>query len=94
MAMLVEVHLPPINKCRVLRKDSLQGIRNMERATQDDYITHRSIHENNHASTFMIIRIKHNPTIFAVDLRTWKELHKMVTSHTGQYTKTIMHQPS
>ena len=99
-------------------------------ATQDGYITHRSIHEkiimhqpswsyassisqpfwrwsyqhgksyarglhhtpintrkDYHASTFMIIRIKHNPTIMAVDLWAWKELHKMVTSHTDQYTK-------
>ena len=104
----------------------------MERATQDGYITHRSIHEKNimrqlswsyassitqpswrwsykhgksyarwlhhtpintrkeyHASTFMIIRIKHNPTILALELSTWKELHKMVTSHTDQYTKRI-----
>ena len=67
---------------------------NRERATQDGYITHRSIHESNHASTFMIIRIKHNPTILALELWTWKELHKMVTSDTDQYTKTIMHQPS
>ena len=42
-----------------------------------------------HASTFMIIRIRHNPTILALDLSTWKELHKMVTSHTDQYTKRI-----
>ena len=40
-----------------------------------------------HASTFMIIRVKHNPTILALELSTWKELHKMVTSHTDQYTK-------
>ena len=40
-----------------------------------------------HVSTFMIIRIKHNPTIFALELSTWKELRKMVTSHTDQYTK-------
>ena len=40
----------------------------MEKAKQDGYITHRSTHEINHASTFMIIRIKHNPTIFAVEL--------------------------
>ena len=43
--------------------------------------------KDSHASTFMIIRIKHNPTIGAVELSTWKELHKMVTSHTNQYTK-------
>ena len=42
-----------------------------------------------HASTFMIIRIKHNPTILALELSTWKELHKMVTSHTDQYTKSL-----
>ena len=42
-----------------------------------------------HASTFMIIRIKHNPTILALELLTWKELHKMVTSHTDQYTKRL-----
>ena len=102
----------------------------MERATQDGYITHRSIHEkvilhqpsrpyassitqpscrwsyqhgksytrwlhhtpiktrkDYHASSFMIIRIKHNPTILALELLTWKELHEMVTSHTDQYTK-------
>ena len=44
-----------------------------------------------HASTFMIIRIKHsikhNTTILALELSTWKELRKMVTSHTDQYTK-------
>ena len=104
----------------------------MERATQDGYITHRSIHENiimhqpswsnassitqpswlwsyehgksytgwlhhtpiktqedYHLSTFMIIRIKHNPTILALELSTWKELRKMVTSHTDQYTKRL-----
>ena len=42
-----------------------------------------------HASTFMIIRIKHNPTILALELSTWKELHKMVMSHIDQYTKRI-----
>ena len=42
-----------------------------------------------HASTFMIIRIKHNPTILALELLTWKELHKMVTSHADQYTKRL-----
>ena len=104
----------------------------MERATQDCYITHRSIHEKNimhqpswsyassiiqpswlwsyehrksytrwlhrtpintrkdyHVSTFMILRIKHNPTILALELSTWKELRKMVTSHTDQYTKRL-----
>ena len=104
----------------------------LERATQDGYITHRSIHEkiimhqpswsyassitqpsfrwnykhgksyaiwlhhtpiktrkDYHASTFMITRIKHNTTILAVELSTWKELRKMVTSHIDQYTKTI-----
>ena len=42
-----------------------------------------------HASTFMIIRIKHNTTILALELSTWKELRKMVTSHTDQYTKRL-----
>ena len=97
----------------------------MQRATQDGYITHRSIHEkiimhqtswsyascitqppwrwsyqhrksyarslhhtpintrkDYQASNFMIIRITHNPTILALELSTWKELHKMVNSHT------------
>ena len=35
-----------------------------------------------HASTIMIIRINHNPTILPLELSTRKELHKMVTSHT------------
>ena len=104
----------------------------MERATQDGYVTHRSIQEkiimhqppwsyvssitqlswrwgyqhgksytrwirhtpintrkDYHASTFMIIRIKHNPTILVLELSTWKELHKMVTSHTDQYTRRL-----
>ena len=104
----------------------------MEIATQDGYITHRSIHEkiimhqpswsyvssiihpswhwsykhgkryarwlhhtpintrkDYHASIFMIIRIKHNPTILALEILTSKELHKMVTSHTDQYTKWL-----
>ena len=102
----------------------------MGRATQDDYIKHRLIHEKvimhqpswsyasslpqlswhwrhkhgksyarllrhtpintrkvYHASTFIIIRIKHNPIILALELSTWKELHNMVTSHTDQNTK-------
>ena len=42
-----------------------------------------------HVSTFMIIRIKHNPTILALELSTWKELRKMVTSHTDQDTKRL-----
>ena len=42
-----------------------------------------------HASTSMIIRVKHNPNILAFELLTWKELHKMVTSHTDQYTKKL-----
>ena len=42
-----------------------------------------------HASTFMIIRIKHNPTILALELSIWKELLKMVTSHTDHYTKRL-----
>ena len=42
-----------------------------------------------HASTLMIIRIKKNPTILALELSTWKELHKMVTSHSDQNTKRL-----
>ena len=104
----------------------------MKRATQDVYITHRSIHEkiimhqpswslassvnqpfwlwsyehgknyarwlhhtpintqkDYHASTFMIIRVKLIPTILALELITRQELHKMVTSHTDQYTKRL-----
>ena len=41
------------------------------------------------ASTFMIIRIKHNPIILALELSTWKVLHKMTTSHAHQYTKRL-----
>ena len=41
------------------------------------------------ASIFMIIRIKQKPTILALELSTWKELQKMVTSHTDQYTKRL-----
>ena len=37
----------------------------------------------------MIIRIKHNPTSLALELSTWKKLHKKVTSHTDQYTKRV-----
>ena len=102
------------------------------RATEDGYITHRSIHEkiimhqpswsyassitqpswrwsyqhgksytrwlhhtpmktrkDYHASTFMIMRFKHNRTSLALELLTWKEPHKMVTSHTDQYTKSL-----
>ena len=108
------------------------GVMSIERATQDGYITHRSIHEKiimhqpswsyapsktqpswfwsyehgksytiwlyhtpiktqkvYHVSTFLIIRIKHNPTILALELSTWKELCKMITSHTDQYTKRL-----
>ena len=42
-----------------------------------------------HASTFMIIRIKHNPTTLSLELSTLKELRKMVTSHTDQNTKRL-----
>ena len=42
-----------------------------------------------HESTFMTICIKHNSTILALELSTCKELHKMVTSHTDQYTKRL-----
>ena len=108
------------------------GVINMEGASQNGYITHRSIHEMiimhqpswsyalsktqpswlwsyehgksytrwlHHtsiktrkdylASTFMIIRVKHKPTILALKISTWKELHKMVISHTDQYTKRL-----
>ena len=108
------------------------GVMSMERATQNGYITHRTIHEKNivhqsswsyassitqpswrwsyqhgksytrwlyhtpintrkdyHASAIKIIRIKHNPTILALELSTWKELHKMVTSHTDQNAKRL-----
>ena len=108
------------------------GVINMERATQDGYITHRSIHEkiimhqlswsyassitqpfcrwsyqhgksyarwlhhtpiktrkDYHASTFMIIRIKHNPIFLSLELSTRKKLRKMVTSHTDQNTKRL-----
>ena len=108
------------------------GVMSMERATEDGYITQRSIHEkvimyqpswsyassitqpswrwsyqhgksyarwlhhtpintrkDYHASTFMIIRIKHNPTILALELLTRKELHKVVTLHTDQHTKKL-----
>ena len=37
----------------------------------------------------MIICVKHKPTILALELSTWKELRKMVTSHTDQYTKRL-----
>ena len=108
------------------------GVMSMGRATQDGYITHRSIHEkfimhqpswsyassitqpfwrwsyqhgksyarwlhhtsvntriDYHASTFMIIGNKHYPTILALELWAMKELHKMITSHTHQYTKRL-----
>ena len=108
------------------------GVINMERAMQDGYITHWSIHEKivmhqpswsyassitqpswrwsyqygksytrwlhhtpintrkeYHASNFMIIRIKHNQAILALELWAWRELHKMVISHTDQYTKRL-----
>ena len=44
--------------------------------------------KDDHASTFMI-RVKHNPIILALESSTWKELHKMVTSHTDQYRKRL-----
>ena len=43
----------------------------------------------NHVKTFMIIRVKHNPAILVLELWTWKELRKMVTPHTDQYTKRL-----
>ena len=42
-----------------------------------------------HASNFMIIPVKHKPTILALESLTWKELHKLVRSHTDQYTKRL-----
>ena len=45
--------------------------------------------KDHHASTFMIIGVKHNPTILTLEVSTWKELHKMVTSHIDQYTKIL-----
>ena len=105
----------------------------MERATQDDYVTHRSIHGKiimhqpswsyvssitqlswrwgyqhgksytrwlnhipirtrkvYHASTFMIIRIKHNPTILALELVTWKSYTRWL-HHTPINTRKIYH---
>ena len=47
--------------------------------TQKDY----------HVPTFMILGIKHNPTTLALGLSTWKELRKMVTSHTDPYTRRL-----
>ena len=37
----------------------------------------------------MIIRVKHNPAILALELSTWKELRKMFTSHTDQNTERL-----
>ena len=42
-----------------------------------------------HASTFMIIRIKHKATILALELSTRKELHQMVPSHSDKNTKRL-----
>ena len=55
------------------------------------WLHHTPIHtrKDYHVSTFMIIRIKHKPIILALELSTWKELRKMVTSHTDQYTKRL-----
>ena len=107
-------------------------ILNIERATQDGYISQRSIHEkiimhqpsrsyassitqpswlwsykhgksyatwlhhtpintgkDYHSKTFMIIRIKQNPTILTLESSTWKELRKLVTSHTDENTKRL-----
>ena len=126
------MHQPSWSKASSLTNLFGFGFMSMERATQDGYITHRSIHEkiimyqpswsnassitqpswrwsyqhgksyarwlhhtpintrkDYHASTFMIKSIKHNPTFLALDLWAWKELHKMVTSHTDQYTKRL-----
>ena len=55
------------------------------------WLYHRPINtrEDYHASTFMIIRIKHNPANLALELSTWKEVRKMVTSHTDPNTKIL-----
>ena len=55
------------------------------------WLHHTPINTRNyyHESTFMIIRIKHNPTILALELWAWKELQRMVTSHSDQYTKRL-----
>ena len=68
----------------------------MERTTQDGYITHRSKHEKEyHASNFMIIRVKHNPTILALESLTWKEATQDgYITHRSKHEKIIMHQPS
>ena len=42
-----------------------------------------------HAPNFMIIRIKHIPTILALELLKWRKLHKKITSHTDQYTRRL-----
>ena len=61
----------------------------MERATQDGYLTPIKTRKDYHLSTFMIIHIKHNATILALGLSTWKRLRKMITSHTDQNTKRL-----
>ena len=66
----------------------------MERTTQDGYITHRSTRKDYHASTFMIIRIKHNPTILALELSTWKDYKDGYITHRSIHEKIIMHQTS
>ena len=53
------------------------------------YHTPINTRKDYHVSTFMIIRIKHNPTILALELSTWKELRTIVKSHTDQYTKIV-----
>ena len=53
------------------------------------YHTPINTRKDYHVSTFIIIRIKHNPTILALEFLTWNELHKKVTSHTDQYTKRL-----
>ena len=106
----------------------------MERATQDGYITHRSLHEkfiihqhswsyassitqppwrwsyqhgksytrwlqhtpintrkDYHASTIMIIRIKHNPTILSLELSTWKKSYARWLHHTPINTRKDYH---
>ena len=84
------MHQPSWSYASSITQPSWLWFINMERATQDGYITNRSIHEKN---------IMHQPSLsyassitqlLALELLTWKELHKTVTSHTDQYTKRLL----
>ena len=96
------LHHKPINTRKYYHASTFMIIRIKQNPTTLDYsYEHRKSYtrwlyhtpiktrKDYHASTFMIIRIKHNPTILALELSTWKELHKMVTPHTDQYTKIL-----